>query len=642
MTLKSHQPLQFPTAVEPLTGVDVQSLSAMMAARAIELLPIPAALVSLQESGLAVETSNKAYDIAGLGAGERRRSLVAQMTPRIKDFIDGESLRAQFQVEYGDAVECRHYQATLARLTRNAEQRCMLVLVDQTAELRTEHNLRREMLTDSLTGLPNRAGFSDRLESLLDDPAERARYAVLVVDLDRFSRVNACLGSMAGDELLITVARRLKGALRAQDVLARTGGDEFGILLTLEDGVGDADHVAKRIQNALSTPFRLSDFEIRVACSIGIAFGTADIDDGEELIRHAQFAVKRSKASGKTEAYQTQAFDIAREQFGMETALRRAIERGQMRLTYHPICDLSSGQLVAFESLARWRDEDGVEYSPNDFIPVAEESGLIVPLGRWAIQEAAATLAQWDARLGGNCGVKLAVNLSAIQLQRDAIAPVVQSALAAHGLDGSRFTLELTESALVTDPDRIAGIMHALKSLGTTIAMDDFGTGYSNLAYLQKLPIDVLKIDRSFVTGMLADRDKIAIVRAILSLAQALGMKTTAEGIETNELAQTLAALGLHVRAGLSLRPPARSRSGLCDAGVARKLSDRFVGNGIGAGGIGEAFCNPAILDQLEQSRHVRAFVHAARDDRAAGQRERGGRPVENEACALTVFGSGQ
>ncbi|WP_443025411.1 putative bifunctional diguanylate cyclase/phosphodiesterase [Sphingomonas sp. RB3P16] len=524
--------------------VESFSPSTAMAARVIDLMPIPAALVTLGESGVTVQAANNAYELAGLGMVDRRRSLVAQIEGRIAEFIRSDSLRCEFAVEYGDTVDCRYFQATLARLMRNSEQRCVLALVDQTAELRTEHNLRREMLTDSLTGLPNRAGFSDRLESLLDDPAQRVRYAVLVVDLDRFSRVNACLGSMAGDELLITVARRLKGALRAQDVLARTGGDEFGILLTLEDGLGDAAHVAKRIQGALSTPFRLSDFEIRVACSIGIAFGAPEIDDAEELIRHAQFAVKRSKVTGKSEAYQTQAFDIAREQFGMETALRRAIERGQMRLTYQPIRDLSTGQLVAFESLARWRDEDGIEYSPNDFIPVAEESGLIVPLGRWAIQEAAATLAQWDARMGGHCGVKLAVNLSAIQLQRDTIAPVVQSALTAYGLEGSRFTLELTESALVTDPDRIAGIMHALKDLGTTIAMDDFGTGYSNLAYLQKLPIDVLKIDRSFVTGMLADRDKIAIVRAILSLAQALGMKTTAEGIETNELAQTLAALG--------------------------------------------------------------------------------------------------
>ncbi|WP_431357979.1 putative bifunctional diguanylate cyclase/phosphodiesterase [Sphingomonas glacialis] len=531
-------PPVLPAALEPYPT------SVAMAARLIDLLPIPAAMVALSESGVVVQIANRAYEIAGLGMNDRRRSLVAQIEAQIVAFIEGDTLRAEFSVEFGDKVDCHYYHATLARLERNPLQRCMLALVDQTAELRTEHNLRREMLTDSLTGLPNRAGFSDRLEMLLEDPATRATYAVLVIDLDRFSRVNACLGSMAGDELLITVARRLKGALRAQDVLARTGGDEFGILLTLEDGIGDAERVARRIQGALSTPFRLSDFEIRVACSIGISFGAAEIEDAEELIRHAQFAVKRSKASGKTEAYQTQAFDIAREQFGMETALRRAIERGQMRLTYQPIRDLSTGQLVAFESLARWRDEAGIEYSPNDFIPVAEESGLIVPLGRWAIQEAAATLAEWDARCGGNCGVRLAVNLSAIQLQRDTIAPVVEAALKAYGLEGSRFTLELTESALVTDPDRIAGIMHALKRLGTTIAMDDFGTGYSNLAYLQKLPIDVLKIDRSFVTGMLADRDKIAIVRAILSLAQALGMKTTAEGIETNELAQTLAALG--------------------------------------------------------------------------------------------------
>jgi diguanylate cyclase (GGDEF)-like protein len=544
MALRTKPVLVEDPVVSALTMIDNNALSVMLVSRAIDLLPIPAALVVLGDDGVRIEVSNTAFDLAGLGPGERRQSLVAQIEPQITAFIRGETLRAEFRIDFGDLVDGRHYQATLARLIRNPEQRCILTLVDQTAELRTEHNLRREMLTDSLTGLPNRAGFSDRLEGLIEDPATRERYAVLVIDLDRFSRVNACLGSMAGDELLITVARRMKGALRAQDVLARTGGDEFAILLTLEDGAVDADHVSKRIFGALATPFRLSDFEIRVACSIGIAFGAAEIDDAEELIRHAQFAVKRSKVTGKSEAYQIQAFDIAREQFGIETALRRAIERGQMRLCYQPIIDLATGKLVAFESLARWRAEDGTEYSPNDFIPVAEESGLIVPLGRWAIQEAAATLAGWDARLGGDCGIKLAVNLSAIQLQRDAIAPVVQAALDCNGLNGNRFTLELTESALVSDPDRIATIMHALKALGTTIAMDDFGTGYSNLAYLQKLPIDVLKIDRSFVTGMLADRDKIAIVRAILSLAQALGMQTTAEGIETVELSQTLAALG--------------------------------------------------------------------------------------------------
>jgi EAL domain-containing protein (putative c-di-GMP-specific phosphodiesterase class I) len=194
---------------------------------------------------------------------------------------------------------------------------------------------------------------------------------------------------------------------------------------------------------------------------------------------------------------------------------------------------------------------------------VAEESGLIVPLGRWAIDEAAATLASWDETLGGDCGIRVAVNLSAIQLQRDAIAPVLQRALDRTGLAGSRFTLELTESAIVSDPDRITGTMHALKALGTTLAMDDFGTGYSNLAYLQKLPIDILKIDRSFVTGMLADRDKIAIVRAILSLAQALGMRTTAEGIESLELGQTLAALGCTYGQGYAYARPLEAADAL-------------------------------------------------------------------------------
>ncbi|WP_236697441.1 putative bifunctional diguanylate cyclase/phosphodiesterase [Sphingomonas sp. Leaf357] len=540
----------------PADGAADHAPDTARAATTINLLPIPAAIVTNVDGRFVLQGHNDAFQLAGLGNSSDKSPFLNSVGLRIASFLDGDSLKEEFAWQFGDSVDCRHYRITLARLERSAARRCLVTLVDHTSELRTEHNLRREMMTDSLTGLPNRAGFSDRLEGLLTDPAERARYAVLVLDLDRFSRVNACLGSMDGDELLITLARRLKGALRAHDILARTGGDEFGILLTLEDGPSDAQHVAKRIEGALATPFRLSDFEIKVSCSIGIAFGSAELDDAEELIRHAQFAVKRSKISGRAEAYQTQQFDIAREQFGMETALRRAIENGEMRLTYQPICDLATGRVVAFESLARWTDETGRAHSPNDFIPVAEESGLIVPLGRWAIDEAAQTLASWDVRFGGDCGVKLAVNLSAIQLQRDRISMLVERALMANGLDGRRLTLELTESALVTDPDRIAGIMHALKGLGTTIAMDDFGTGYSNLAYLQKLPIDVLKIDRSFITGMLADRDKVAIVRAILSLASALGMKTTAEGIETTELAQTLAALGCTYGQGYTYARP--------------------------------------------------------------------------------------
>ena len=521
---------------------------------ALELLPIAAVVAGLENGRLVLELPNGIYRRLGLGADPATSVLVQELGARIAEFLHGNAMREEFDWRMGGAVEQRQFAVTLARVTKRTEPRCLVSLVDRTGEMRTEVNLRREMSTDSLTGLPNRAGFGDRLEALMARGV--TDYAVLVVDLERFGRINSCLGGMAGDELLMAVARRMKGALRASDVLGRIGGDEFGVLVAIDGNRAEADQVARRIRGVLSTPFRLSDFEIRVECAVGMAFGADAIGDAEDVIRHAQFAVRRSKETGQAEAYQTQAFDRARERFAMETALRRAIEARQLELYYQPICDLSSGRITAFETLARWTDEAGRVLSPTEFIPVAEESGLIVPLGRWAIDEALRTLAAWDVRAGGQCGVQLAVNLSPIQLQRDAIAPLVAAALAKHGLPGNRLKLELTESALVADPDGIAEVLHALKATGATIAMDDFGTGYSNLAYLQRLPIDILKIDRSFVTGMLADRDKIAIVRAILSLASALGMDTVAEGIETPELGQTLAALGCTYGQGFAYARP--------------------------------------------------------------------------------------
>ncbi|QDX26607.1 bifunctional diguanylate cyclase/phosphodiesterase [Sphingomonas suaedae] len=525
-------------------------------AQALNLLPIPAAIVERQNGRFCFETVNRPFRLAGLGTTVDQSPVIGLLGDRIAEFLQSDATESEFDWELGDAVDARFFRVRLARRsTEKRGNRCLVTLVDHTSELRTQRSLRREMLTDSLTGLPNRAGFGEDLENEIERVGVD-KFAILIINLDRFSRINACMGGLAGDELLISVARRVKGALRGHDVLARTGGDEFAIRLELDDGLQDALHVAKRIQNALTTPFRLSDFEIRVDCAIGIAIGEGGHDDAEELIRHAQFAMKRSKASGRTEVYQTRAFDVVRQEFSIETELRRAIDNGALSLNFQPICDLATGRIVSFEALARWTTEQGVALSPVEFIPVAEESGLIVPLGRWAMHEAARTVAQWDRLAGGDCGAKVAVNLSAIQLQRDQIAPMVEAALAANGVDGRKITLELTESALVTDPDRIARTMHALKALGTTLAMDDFGTGYSNLAYLQKLPIDVLKIDRSFVSGMLADRDKVAIVRAILSLAQALGMQTTAEGIETNELAQTLAALGCNYGQGFLYSRP--------------------------------------------------------------------------------------
>ncbi|MBD8677140.1 putative bifunctional diguanylate cyclase/phosphodiesterase [Sphingomonas sp. CFBP 13720] len=510
----------------------------------LDLLPVPTAVMALTDGAIVFESVNQAFKQAGFGTDGIRSPLTAAVGEQIAAFLRSTDVRQRLALRLGDAIDCRQYDVTLARRAAlRTIARCIVTLVDQTPEQRTETSLRREMNTDSLTGLPNRAGFDDRIDERITD-ANRVSYAVLAINLDRFSRINACMGSLSGDELLISVARRLRGALRARDTLARTGGDEFAVLMTVDDGSEDALQVAGRIQQALVQPFRLSDFQIQVDCSIGIALGQDAADDTENLIRHAQFAVKRSKRTGQTEVYRPDLFDIVRNQFSIETELRMAIEQGELSFAFQPICDLSTARVSSFEALARWRTRDGRAISPTEFIPVAEESGLIVPLGRLAMDQAARTLATWDAASGGHCGVKMAVNLSAVQLQRDDVATMVGDVLSRHGLCGKRFDIELTESAFVVDPDRTLRTMLTLKELGASIAMDDFGTGYSNLAYLQKLPIDKLKIDRSFVTGMMADRDKVAIVGAILSLSQALGMRTVAEGIETPELEQALAAMG--------------------------------------------------------------------------------------------------
>lgn len=509
---------------------------------AMDLLPIAAVVVGLEGGRLQIRLSNEAFHKLSLGTDPARCALTRDLGGALVTFLSGQAVREQRGWRTGDAVEQQWFDVTFARIEHADSPRCLVTLVDQTRGMRTEASLRREMSTDSLTGLPNRAGFGDSLEERI--ATGLTDYAVLVIDLDRFGRINSCLGSMAGDEMLITVARRIKESLRPGDVLGRIGGDEFGVLMETGGDRAAVDHAAARLREVLSTPIRLRDFEIRITCAIGIAFEAEAADDAEDVIRNAQFAVRRSKETGQAAIYDTGALDRARERFAMETALRRAVEAEQLQLHYQPICDLATGRIVAFEALARWAAEDGSEIAPADFIPVAEESGLIVPLGRWVIDQALRTLAEWDLAAGAPLDVQMAINLSPIQLQRDEIPPVVTEALAAHGLAGNRVKLELTESALVADPDGSAQTLQALKATGATIAMDDFGTGYSNLASLQKLPIDTLKIDRSFVTGMMADRDKIAIVRAVLSLATTLGMSTVAEGIESSAVSQTLSALG--------------------------------------------------------------------------------------------------
>ena len=463
----------------------------------------------------------------------------------LQAFFDGSSMAGELDFKDGEGVASRYFRVKLAPLPkrRASAARCLLSVVDRTVEVQAERTLRAEMLRDSLTGLPNRLAFTEAIEQAGEKGARAREHAGRVGDMLRVSRINESMGSLAGDELLITFARRLILALRAGDVLARTGGNEFGVLVSLRRGIADALKAAERIQQVMATPFKISDLEIRVECAIGLALMNA-AQDPEELFRNAQFAVKQAKLAGKPQVYEPKQATEARRRFSIETELRRALDKDQLKLFYQPLINLKSGEVSGFEALARWTHDDRGEISPAEFIPVAEESGLILQLGRWAMNKAAETVAAWDAKVGEPLPVYVGVNLSAIQVARDDIAEVVEGALRSSGLAGNRLTLELTESSIVQDPGRAMRVFEALKALDATVAMDDFGTGYSSLAYLQRLPIDVLKIDKSFVTGMMRDADSVAIVRAVLSLADALGMSTTAEGIETVELATTLATLG--------------------------------------------------------------------------------------------------
>lgn len=515
-------------------------------------LPIAGAIFRIDGDHVRHILSNPKFDDLALDF-ERESGLdMATLAERVFSMVDG-GRDTHFECwQSKDSVNRRELEISIARF---GVDRTMLLLsiVDRTAEAISRINLRREMLSDSLTGFCNRTGFEEEVEGAigaLTKSGAATGYAVILVDLARFSRVNESVGAMAGDELIITVARRLNSRIRSNEILCRLGGNEFALFVHLGEDKGDVVRIAKRLTEAFVEPCQLSSLEIQVECAVAAAVGEVGVDDPMDTLRHAQIALKRAKFTKSFELYATGSVDTARRRFSLETDLRRALKRGELELHYQPLVDLSTGSLSGFEALARWQHPDLGAISPLDFIPVAEESGLIVPLGRWALGQAARTIADWDARLDSASDFRISVNMSAVQMQRDDVVEAVRSALSDADVSGDRITLELTESAFINDPDRAKRLLNSLKALDTHLAMDDFGTGYSNLAYLQQLPIDVLKIDRSFVSDMMIDKDKRAIVRTVLSLARALGMKTTAEGIESEEISDVLRRLGCSVGQG--------------------------------------------------------------------------------------------
>jgi len=419
-------------------------------------------------------------------------------------------------------------------------------LTDITDRKRSEEQLLHSALYDGLTGLPNRTLFMDRMQFLETRRLRHSeyQYAVLFIDLDRFKNVNESLGHAAGDALLVEAARRLAGCLRTGDTAARFSGDEFVLLLDDVREPQEADRLAALIQSSIAEPFQVGEHELYTTASIGIAMTSELIQDPEELMRDAETAMYRAKEAGRA---RSEVFDVvmharAVSALRTEAELRRAIERDELEPFYQPVVSLASGTIVSCEALVRWNHPERGLLSPYEFVPVAEESGLVVPMGLVVMRAACERNVSWQRQ--GRPPIKMSVNLSARQFEGPDLLDSIKAVLEETGMAPEYLLLEVTESVVMADPARAAGTLDALHALGVSLAVDDFGTGYSSLAYLKKFAFHMLKIDRSFVMDIPRDLDDMAIVEAVISLAHSLKLQVTAEGVETVEQLEFLRALG--------------------------------------------------------------------------------------------------
>ncbi|HUW50690.1 MAG TPA: EAL domain-containing protein [Sulfuricella sp.] len=420
----------------------------------------------------------------------------------------------------------------------------MIFAVDITERKRTEARLRSLVGLDSLTGLPNRSQFRGRLGQAIErvKHGDQHPFAVIHFGIDRFKTINQSLGHVLGDELLLEVAKRLAGTLYDTDLVARTGGDEFSIVLRDLRLVRDGAHIAQKLLDAVAEAIPLDGGETFITASIGIAIYPHDGADADSLLRHADIAMARAKErGGNLSLFYTEDFDArAREQLAMESNLHAALERNEFLLYYQPQVEPRSGRIVGVEALLRWVHPEMGLISPARFIPVAEKTGMIVPIGEWVLRAACAQAQAWTR--AGLPPVRIAVNLSARQLNHPQLVPSVADALRKSGLDPARLELELTESMLLDNAEEVIAVLYALKKMGTRLSIDDFGTGYSALSYLARLPLDTLKIDQSFIHGIGQNQTSGAIVTAIIALADSLGLTTIAEGVEKQEQAEFLMA----------------------------------------------------------------------------------------------------
>ena len=445
-------------------------------------------------------------------------------------------------------------RVTLPQLSRGRAIGRVYSFRDITDKLAADRRIEQLSHTDALTGLPNRRLLADRVEfALAMAQRDGTPFAVLFVDLDRFKHINDSLGHLFGDQVLADVARRIQGCLRQIDTVARLGGDEFVMLLHQTDGAG-AEATAQRVIEALSRPFVQGGLNFTVTCSIGIALCPQDGATMDELLRHADKAMYSAKEGGRAgyRFHQPHKDVDLRSRMRLDHAMRQALADGRFRLHYQPQVCLTSGRVVGAEALLRWRDPELGEMAPADFIPIAEESGFIAAIGDWVLTEAVARAAQWHAR---GLRIVTAVNVSALQFHKPDFVDRVAAVLRVSGLPPGQLDLELTESILIQDAQEALKRMQALAKLGVLLSIDDFGTGYSSLAYLKRVPIHQLKIDRSFIDGTPDDESDVAIVRAIVDMGRALRLQVIAEGVETEPQRHFLQRAGCNHYQGFLFAP---------------------------------------------------------------------------------------
>ena len=430
---------------------------------------------------------------------------------------------------------------------------------DISARRRAEAELYHNAYHDSLTQLSNRTHFNEQLNRAIARVQRHPeqRFAVMYLDFDRFKMVNDSLGHKAGDELLVNLARRLKEMLRPTDVLARLGGDEFAILVEDLHRQRDAVELTERIQKELQRPVQLGTMEVAISASIGITFSTNGYQTSDQIIRDADIAMYKAKSKGKAQyaLFDSSLHQHVTAQLQLESELRRALGQGQIYLEYQPICTLRDRKLIGFEALVRWNHPERGLLEPSTFIPVAEETGLIVPLGNWVLTEACRQMREWRALRDGD-DLSMSVNVSSLQLTHPDFVAHVQRALQAAEMSPGQLTLEVTESVLMDGIENAVSTLTALRHMGVTLSIDDFGTGYSSLSYLATLPIDALKVDRSFIERMSRDGDGGEIVKAIFKLGQALSKQVFAEGIETGAQLTLLQELGCEYGQGFLISRP--------------------------------------------------------------------------------------